>query len=80
MRKTNIDVPMVFHSKVTTGDFIPQLVRTMDAVFDHTGIKPHVAVERQFGGHILMDRIAGLNYAGKYDGKVASEVARNMFA
>lgn len=65
--KTKIDVPMVFHSKVTTGDFIPQLVRTMDAVFDHTGIKPHVAVERQFGGHILMDRIAGLNYAGKYE-------------
>lgn len=65
--RTKIDVPLVFHSKVTTGDFIPQLVRTLESVFDLTNIKPHVAVERQCGGHILMDRLAGLNYAGKYE-------------
>lgn len=67
LSKTKIDSPIVFHSKVTTSDFIPELVRVLEKVFDLTGVKPVVAFERNNGGAFLMDRVAGLNLAGKFE-------------
>ncbi len=67
LSKNRIDVPLVFHSKVTTADFIPKLSRVLESIFDKTGIKPVVALERQNGGAFLMDRLAGINYKGKYE-------------
>lgn len=67
LSKTKIDVPIVFQSKTTTSDFIPELVRVLEKIFDITGIKPVVSLERNNGGAFLIDRLAGLNYAGKYE-------------
>ena len=67
LSKTKIDVPLVFHSKTTTSNFIPELHRVLEAVFDFTGVRPVVAPERNNGGSFLIDRLAGLNYSGKYE-------------
>lgn len=67
MSKTKMDVPLVFHSKVTTSDALPLLSRSLENIFDTTGIKPVIAIERQNGGTFLMDRLAGMNYANKYE-------------
>jgi hypothetical protein len=65
--KTKIDVPLVFQSKVTTSDFIPDLVRILEKAFDLTKVKPIISLERNNGGAFLIDRVALLNYAGKYE-------------
>ncbi len=66
LSKTRLDVPLVFQSKVTTSDFIPDLCRVLEGVYDVTGVKPVVALERNNGGAFLMDRVDGLNLSGKY--------------
>lgn len=67
LSKTKIDVPLVFQSKTTTADFIPLLVRTLEQIFEITGIKPVVAFERQNGGSFLMERVAAMNMLGKFE-------------
>ncbi len=67
LSKTKIDVPLVFQSKTTTADFIPLLCRTLEAIFDITGIKPVVAFERENGGSFLMERVAAMNMLGKFE-------------
>lgn len=67
LSKTKVDVPLVFQSDITTADFIPLLCRTLEAIFDITGIKPVVALERQNGGSFLMERVAAMNMLGKYE-------------
>ncbi|MFA5993353.1 MAG: hypothetical protein WC823_00165 [Parcubacteria group bacterium] len=66
LSKTKVDVPLVWHSDVTTSDFIPILVRTLEMIYDITGVKPVVALERQNGGAFLMDRLAAMNLLGKF--------------
>lgn len=65
--KTKTDVPLVFHSQTTTSDFINELVRVLEAAFDLTKVKPVVALERNNGGSFLMDRVAAMNFGGKFD-------------
>ena len=48
--KTKVDVPLVFHSSVTTSDFIPELCRVAEKVYDLTKIKPVISLERNNGG------------------------------
>lgn len=67
LSKTKIDVPLLFHSNVTTSDFMPKLADVLNKIHDFTNIKPVVALERQNGGAFLMDRLAGINYANKYE-------------
>ena len=67
LSKTKIDVPLVYKSPESTTVFIPILHRTLEAIFDHTGVKPCVAFERNNGGNFLMDRLAAMNHLGKYD-------------
>ncbi len=67
LSKTKIDVPLVYHSRVTTADFINTLATTLEKIFDTTQVKPVVAIERQNGGSFLIDRLAGLNYKGKFE-------------
>lgn len=67
LSKTKVDVPLVYHSKKTTSDFIPELDRVLSNIFDKTGVKPVVALERNAGGSFLIDRLAGLNYKSKYE-------------
>ena len=65
--KTKIDVPLVFHSKTTTSDFINELVRVLELVFSTTGVRPVVALERNNGGSFLVDRLSALNFKGNYE-------------
>lgn len=67
LSKTKIDIPLVFHSKVTTADFIPKLAEILEKIYDTTEIKPIVAIERQNGGSFLIDRLAGINLRSKYE-------------
>lgn len=67
LSKNKVDVPLVYHSKNTTSDFIPQLDKVLVKIFDKTGIKPVVALERNNGGAFLVDRLAGINYQNKYE-------------
>lgn len=67
LSKNKIDVPLVFHSRVTTSDFIPKLGEILEKIYDTTNVKPIVAIERQNGGAFLIDRLAGINLRGKYE-------------
>jgi hypothetical protein len=67
MSRKKIDIPLVYHSKVTTSEYIPLLVRSMEYLNDITGVRPVIALERNNGGAFLTDRLAQLNYMGKYE-------------
>lgn len=67
LSKTKLDVPLVYQSKVTTSDFIPEFCRVLERVYDLTGVKPVACLERNNGGGFLMERVAGLNLSGKYE-------------
>ena len=67
LSKTRVDVPLVWHSQTTTSDFIPELAIALARIHEVTGINPLVAFERQNGGAFLLDRLAALNYGGKWD-------------
>lgn len=67
LSKTKIDVPLVYHSKVTTADYIPKLAEILEKIYDATSVKPIVAIERQNGGAFLIDRLAGINLRSKYE-------------
>lgn len=64
--KTHIDVPLVYHSKKTTSDYIPYLAETLNRIFDVTRVKPVIAIERGNGGAFLIDRLAAINHLQKY--------------
>lgn len=64
--KTKIDVPLVYHEKVTGSIMVPHLHNVLERIHWVTGIKPTVAIERNFGGYELMDRLGTLNREGKY--------------
>ncbi len=67
LSKTKIDVPIVYHSKTTTSDYMPILSETLNKIFDITGVRPVVALERNNGGSFLMDRLGAINYLNKYE-------------
>lgn len=67
LSKTKIDVPLVFHSRTTTSDFIPKLADMLNKLHTITGIRPVVALERQNGGSFLMDRLSAINYTNQYE-------------
>lgn len=64
---TKLDVPLVYQSEETTSSFVPELARLLPLIYQITGKKPLVAFERQNGGSFLIDRLAQLNYAGKWE-------------
>lgn len=64
--KTKIDVPLVYHEKVTGSIMVPYLHNVLEKIYETTNIKPTIAIERNFGGHELMDRLGTLNREGKY--------------
>ena len=66
LSKTKIDVPIVYHSKVTTSDYIPKLAESLNKIFDITQVKPVVALERANGGAFLIDRLGAINHLQKY--------------
>lgn len=61
-----LDVPQVYHSKVTASFMTPILHQELIRISKETGVKPIVAYERNNGGNFEMDRMARLNRFGDY--------------
>lgn len=66
LSKEKIDVPLVYHSKVTATEMTPVIHQELERIFDTTGIQPVVAYERNNGGVFEIERLASLNRRGKY--------------
>lgn len=65
--KTNKDVPLVYHSKVTTVEFTNKCSDILNEIYNVTRVKPIVAYERNNGGSFEIDRLAAMNYDNKYE-------------
>lgn len=61
-----LDVPLVFHQKVTGSYMTPLVHEEATRIAKTTGIAPIVAFERNNGGGFEMDRLARLNRYGDY--------------
>lgn len=66
LSKTNLDIPVVYHSKVLATEMTPLLHTELERIYDETGVKPVVALERNNGGVAEVERLATLNRNGKY--------------
>lgn len=66
LSKKNIDVPLVWHSKLTTTEMTNAIHPVLERIYDITGLPPIVAYERNFGGSFELDRLAHLNRMNKY--------------
>jgi len=66
LSKTNLDVPVVYHSKVLASEMTPLIHLELEKIYDQTGVKPVVAFERNNGGIAEIERLATLNRNGKY--------------
>lgn len=66
LSKTKLDVPIVFHSKVTATDMTPRIHTELNEIYDITKVQPVIAYERNNGGAFEMERLARLNREGKY--------------
>ena len=66
LSRTNLDVPMVYHSKGMANEMTNKLHTVFNDVFNQTGIAPMVAYERNNGGVFEMERLAELNRLNKY--------------
>lgn len=67
LSKTKTDVPLVYHSRETTSASLKPISDTLERLYDETGVKPIVAIERQNGGSFLVDQLMVMNRANKYD-------------
>lgn len=66
LSKTALDVPLVYHSKVMATEMTPILHREAEKIYDITGVKPVICIERNNGGVAEIERLAILNRLGKY--------------
>lgn len=78
LSQTKGDIPMVLKMNAVAAEMTPQLREALHYIFDHTGVRPVVAVERQNGGASVMHDLITSNTDGKYTiyyAKGADEVA-----
>lgn len=61
-----LDVPEVYHAKVTGSYVTPLIHEELGRISAITGVQPIVAFERNNGGAFEMDRLARLNRFGAY--------------
>lgn len=66
LSKTNLDVPTVYHSKVTASEMTPKIAQELDKIYKQTGVKPVVAYETNNGGVFELQRLATLNRDGNW--------------
>jgi len=64
--KTNLDVPVVYHSKVLASEMTPLIHLELEKIYDKTKVKPVACMERNNGGVAEIERLATLNRQGKY--------------
>jgi len=66
LSKTKLDIPIVYHSKVTATEMTPQIHLELERIFDLTHVKPVIAFETNNGGNFELERLSRLNRNGKY--------------
>lgn len=66
LSKTQLDVPVVYHSKQLASEMTPRLHNELERIHDETHVQPVVAFERNNGGVAEIERLASLNRQGKY--------------
>lgn len=66
LSKTNLDVPVVYHSKVLATEMTPLIHAELERIYDETKVRPVVAFERNNGGVAELERLATLNRNSKY--------------
>ena len=66
LSKTNLDVPAVFHSKLTATEMTPKIALELEKIYKETGVKPVVAYETNNGGVFELQRLATLNRTGSW--------------
>lgn len=66
LSKTNLDIPVVYHSKVLASEMTPLIHNELERIYDETKVKPVIAFERNNGGVAELERLATLNRNGKY--------------
>ena len=66
LSKTNLDVPVVYHSKQLATEMTPRIHNELEKIHDERGVNPTVAFERNNGGVAELARLAALNRLGKY--------------
>lgn len=64
--KTNLDVPLIYHSNVLATELTNRVHPVLERVFDVTGMAPVIAYEVNAGGVFEQERLATLNRANKY--------------
>lgn len=66
LSKTNLDVPVVYHSRVLATEMTPQFHLELENIYQQTGVRPVACVERNNGGIAEIERLATLNRDSKY--------------
>jgi phage terminase large subunit len=66
LSKTNLDVPVVYHSKMTATEMTPLIALELEKIYKETGIKPVVAYETNNGGVFELQRLSTLNRNGDW--------------
>jgi hypothetical protein len=66
LSKTSIDVPTVYHSKVTASEMTPLIAVELEKIHRETGVRPVVAYETNNGGVFELQRLSTLNRDGHW--------------
>ena len=66
LSKTNIDVPVVYHSQITASEMTPHIANELELIYLQTGVKPVVAYETNNGGVFELQRLSTLNRNGNW--------------
>lgn len=66
LSKTNLDVPVVYHSQITATEMTPNIANELETIYKQTGVKPVVAYEQNNGGIFELQRLATLNRNGSW--------------
>jgi phage terminase large subunit len=66
LSKTNLDVPVVYHSQITASEMTPRIAEELSIIYKQTGVKPVVAYETNNGGVFELARLATLNRTGDW--------------
>jgi len=66
MSKTRMDIPLVMQSPGVAAEATPYIRQSLEWIYDKTGVKPVVALERQNGGASEMHNLNITNQQGKY--------------
>lgn len=64
--KDHIDVPLVYEEHGVAADSTPKIHQALEWIFDETGVRPVVALERNMGGASEMERLRKMNRMQKY--------------